>query len=63
MRSWVLVLFAFWVWAEATTAPYLYSPPARFTFTTLDECRATRDLFLLLLMPVERVSGCNAESD
>lgn len=59
----LLVSFVFWVWTEATAAPYLATPAAKFTFSTLEECRDVRDLFLLLLTPTERASGCNAEND
>lgn len=57
----VLISWAFFVWVEATSAPYLATPPARFSFATLDECRDVRDLFLLLLTATERASGCNEE--
>ena len=35
------------------------SPAAKFTFSTLEECRDMRDLFLLLTGPLERISGCD----
>ena len=55
----ILAAFVFYVWTEATAAPYLASPAAKFTFSTLEECRDLRDLFLLLTGPTERVSGCD----
>ncbi len=59
MTALLLVLWSLSIWTEATAHPFRYSVPTTFTFATLDDCRNARDLFLLLLKPNERASGCD----
>ena len=68
MTRLILVAWVFVVWTELATVPpgrrdlLVLTPSQRFTFSTFEECRDVRDLFLLLLKPNERVSGCDEQT-